>query len=760
MTTRNFRVKNGLSVGDITISASANTITGLATAAPSADGDVANKKYVDDSLTTTEITMASKTLTSPVLNGTLSGTAFLDEDNMASNSAIAAASQQSIKAYVDAQDAAIASDTLTLTNKTFDANGTGNSISNIETADFASAAFKDEDNMASDSATAVASQQSIKAYVDAQDANIASDTLTFTNKTFDANGTGNSISNLEVADFAGSAIITVSETLASNDSDTALVTAGAIIDYVDAQDANIASDTLTFTNKTFDANGTGNSISNIEVADFASGVVDTDISAVSASDDTLASAKAIKAYVDGEISSLSTTTISEGNSSVDVDDGAGGAGQVVVTVDGNNELVINDTSATFSGSVIVSGDFTVNGTTVTLASENKIITDALIELGNGTTGVPANDAGFVIERGDSANAFIGFDESEDKFKMGTGTFTGASTGNLTITTGTLVANLEGAVTGNASTATTLETARAINGTSFNGSAAITVPANIATSATASAFKVPFANTTVSTTGNYALLQDSTATFTYNPSTNTLVAGTFSGALSGNATTATTLQTARTIGGVSFNGGANIDLPGVNAAGNQSTSGTAAIATTVTLVATNTTNAAHYITFVDAATGNENVRTDTNLTYNPSTNVLTTTATAARYSDIAERYEADEELGFGTVVTIGGSKEITSVDSELSDTVFGVISKQPAYMMNSDAGSDETHPFVAVAGRTPVKVIGAITKGQRIVSSSTRGVARAVTESDTINPFHVLGRALESKTDEAIGMVNCVVRINN
>ena len=50
MTTRNFRVNNGLTVGDITIDASANTITGLATAAPSADGDVANKKYVDDSL--------------------------------------------------------------------------------------------------------------------------------------------------------------------------------------------------------------------------------------------------------------------------------------------------------------------------------------------------------------------------------------------------------------------------------------------------------------------------------------------------------------------------------------------------------------------------------------------------------------------------------------------------------------------------------------------------------------------------------------
>src|SRR6056300_211297 len=113
-------------------------------------------------------TLTNKTLTSPVLNTGVSGTAVLDEDNMASDSDTKLATQQSIKAYVDAEDAAIASDTLTLTNKTFDANGTGNSITNIDSGNFLSGFFLDEDNMASDDATAVASQQSIKAYVDAQ----------------------------------------------------------------------------------------------------------------------------------------------------------------------------------------------------------------------------------------------------------------------------------------------------------------------------------------------------------------------------------------------------------------------------------------------------------------------------------------------------------------------------------------------------------------------------------------------------------------
>ena len=102
------------------------------------------------------------------------------------------------------------------------------------------------------------------------------------------------------------------------------------------------------------------------------------------------------------------------------------------------------------------------------------------------------------------------------------------------------------------------------------------------------------------------------------------ATTFVGALTGNASSATVLQTARTIGGVSFDGSANINLPGVNAAGNQDTSGTAAVATNVTVSANNSTNETVYPVFVDGATGSQGAETDTGLTYNPSTGNLTAT----------------------------------------------------------------------------------------------------------------------------------------
>lgn len=95
-----------------------------------------------------------------------------------------------------------------------------------------------------------------------------------------------------------------------------------------------------------------------------------------------------------------------------------------------------------ANNVTIAGDLTVNGTTTTIATTNTTVADTLLELGTGTSGTPANDSGIVIERGSADNAFIGYDESADKFTLGTGSFTGATTGNLSITTGTLVAHLE------------------------------------------------------------------------------------------------------------------------------------------------------------------------------------------------------------------------------------------------------------------------------------------------------------------------------
>jgi len=141
-------------------------------------------------------------------------------------------------------------------------------------------------------------------------------------------------------------------------------------------------------------------------------------------------------------------------------------------------------------------------------------------------------------------------------------------------------------------------------------------------------------------------------------------------------------------------------------------------------------------------------------------VIYATATSAQYADIAERFAADAVMTPGAVVMFGGAQEITETAEELSDKVFGVVSTQPAYMMNSGAGNNDSHPFVAMTGRTPVRVTGIVNKGDRLVSSSVKGTARAARTGESINPFHVIGRALESKSDAGIGLVNCFVQAKN
>ncbi len=130
-------------------------------------------------------------------------------------------------------------------------------------------------------------------------------------------------------------------------------------------------------------------------------------------------------------------------------------------------------------------------------------------------------------------------------------------------------------------------------------------------------------------GNLGLESD--GTLTYNPSTGSVTATGFIGALTGNASTATALASARTIGGVSFDGTGNINLPGVNTAGNQNTSGTAAVATAVTITdneSTNETNAIVFTSGGDVDGGNLGLESDGDLTYNPSSGLLSATAVTA------------------------------------------------------------------------------------------------------------------------------------
>ena len=281
--------------------------------------------------------------------------------------------------------------------------------------------------------------------------------------------------------------------------------------------------------------------------------------------------------------------------------------------------------------MIVSGDLTVNGTTTTIATTNTVVSDNLMELNNGAAS-NANDSGIVIERGSTGdNAFMGWDESADKFIVGTTTATGASTGDLTIATGTLVANLEGNVTG---------------------------------------------------------------------------------AVTGNADTATT-------------------------------------ATNVTASANNATNETTYITFVDGATGAQGIETDTGLTYNPSSNTLTTsvfsgTATTAQYADLAEMYASDAEIEAGTVVHFAGNGKVAPCDTDMCSKVAGIVSTDPAHLMNS---SQEGVPL-ALAGRVPCKVTGTVNAGDLMVSAGG-GLARA-----EANPAlgTVIGKAIEDFSGEGEGVI--------
>lgn len=138
------------------------------------------------------------------------------------------------------------------------------------------------------------------------------------------------------------------------------------------------------------------------------------------------------------------------------------------------------------------------------------------------------------------------------------------------------------------------------------------------------------------------------------------------------------------------------------------------------------------------------------------NIVHATSTAAQYADLAERYATDMPLEAGDVVILGGSEEITKCIKELDDAVFGVVSERPAFLMNKDAGNDDSHPMIALKGRVRVKVTGTGSAGDRIVSAGN-GEAR-VANLDECTAFNTLGRLLKAKYTHKTELHECVIGV--
>jgi hypothetical protein len=136
------------------------------------------------------------------------------------------------------------------------------------------------------------------------------------------------------------------------------------------------------------------------------------------------------------------------------------------------------------------------------------------------------------------------------------------------------------------------------------------------------------------------------------------------------------------------------------------------------------------------------------------NRLFAQATTALYADLAEMYTTDAEYEPGTVLIFGGNQEVT-VSTVTHDTrVAGVVSTNPAHIMNSGLQGEFT-VAVALTGRVPVSVIGNISAGDRVVTSNRAGVAEAL-DMTRYQPGVIIGKALQSHSGNGVGVIEVVV----
>jgi hypothetical protein len=133
------------------------------------------------------------------------------------------------------------------------------------------------------------------------------------------------------------------------------------------------------------------------------------------------------------------------------------------------------------------------------------------------------------------------------------------------------------------------------------------------------------------------------------------------------------------------------------------------------------------------------------------NTVFAKATTAQYADLAEIYTSDQQYPGGTVVVFGGEQEVTQSHSSHDTRIAGVVSTNPAYLMNHN----ETGVPVALQGRVPCRVLGPVSKGDRVVSSHIAGVAQALDPAQ-YQPGCIIGKALQAINSAEIATIEVVV----
>lgn len=179
------------------------------------------------------------------------------------------------------------------------------------------------------------------------------------------------------------------------------------------------------------------------------------------------------------------------------------------------------------------------------------------------------------------------------------------------------------------------------------------------------------------------------------------------------------------------------------------SGTATRANTVLYNYNSPTTNSNYVSATHTNVSNSIVARDAFGDF--AANIISGTATRARYADLAERYESDADYEPGTVVVFGGEKEITTTNSYADTRVAGAVSTDPAYLMNDVSNN----PPIALRGKIPVKVIGPVSKGDPLVTSSTPGYAE-VADLSVVSALAVFAKSLEDKGNSEPGIVVAVI----